>query len=93
MHAGDSEIAQLLEAGGGGREGPVDMGVNPPREVRHRTHSAGDVVALGETDEVGLVDRDTRHADVGGRGSGLQTQRRGRSDVDDVRPESQQLAS
>ena len=77
VHAGDGEVAQLLEAGGGGREGSVDVGVDPPGQVGHRTYSAGDVVALGETDQVGLVDRDTRHTHVGGRGRGLQTQRRG----------------
>jgi hypothetical protein len=53
----DPEVGELPEAGRRGGERAVDALVDAAGEVGHRPLPSRDVVALGETDQVGLVDR------------------------------------
>ncbi len=82
--ARDREVAQLREAGRGGRQGAVDLGVDAARQRRHRPAATGHVVALGEADQIGLVDRDRRDPQALRGLRRLVAQRRRRGDVHDV---------
>jgi hypothetical protein len=58
-------------------------------ERRRGAGATGDVVPLGEPDQVGLVDRDRRDPELTGRPGRLVAEGRGRGDVDDVGAEAQ----
>ena len=88
-HPRHRELLELADAGGGGREGAVGVRVDAAGEPAHRLPAAGEVVALGEADQVGLVDRDARDAELLGGPGRLEAEGGRRRDVHDVRLEAQ----
>ena len=89
------QVLELSHAGRGRRQGPVREGVDLARQVDHGPDAAGTEpglgVALGETDQVGLVDRHARDAELHGRARRLEPERGRRGDVDHVGAEPQHL--
>ena len=89
------QVLELSHAGRGRRQGPVHEGVDLAGQVGHRADAAGTEpglgVPLGEPDQVGLVDRHARDAELLGRARGLQPERGRRGDVHHVGAEPQHL--
>ncbi len=83
----DAEPVELVDAGRRRGQRAVDPEVDPAGQRLHGAGAAGDAVAVGEPDQVGLVDRDGRDAERAGRLRGLVAERGRRGDVHDVGPE------